>query len=396
MKRLALLICAALFMLLPSSALAARKPLHVLIVQSEDALSQAQALTRALKRAVAASDEYRLADGEFSLEVMTLALGCSDPPDRTCLGKIAAKIKTNQFVWGIMERDGRKLVVRMRLWQRGKNGAEVSARYAARQDEDGLNEVARDLLGRLGGDPAPSSPVDDLDESEADEPDPADDPPGDLVIRAGGVDGQVVIDGRAYGKIRSGYARVQVPAGDHEVLIRAAGHYEAIGDVVVEAKRRSEITLYPEPRHRSKQDDGSNAGAGWAAIGAGGLLVAGGVYSSVKVKEIEEDPAMASYRAQFTKGQNACTEAERGTERPGAPAPGVVADLCSEGRTYQALQYLFFGLGSVAVGTGALILLTDSPSQPPQKDEAARRSVRAEPRFAVGRTSAEVGMRLKF
>jgi hypothetical protein len=144
-------------------------------------------------------------------------------------------------------------------------------------------------------------------------------------------------------------------------LIRAAGHYEAIGNVVVEAKRRSEITLYPEPRNRSKQDEGSNASAGWAAIGVGGLLVAGGVYSSVKVKAIEEDPAMQSYRAQFAKGQNACTEAERGTERPGAAAPGEVADLCSEARTYQALQYLLFGLGSVAVGTGALILLTDSP-----------------------------------
>jgi hypothetical protein len=55
-----------------------------------------------------------------------------------------------------------------------------------------------------------------------------------------------------------------------------------------------------------------------------------------------------------------------------------------------------FGLGSVAVGTGAVILLTESSSERPEKDQARRQRVKAEPQVAVGRTSAEVGMRLQF
>src|SRR5262245_45967895 len=128
MRRLALLLC-VLLVALPSSALAAkRQPVHVLIVQSEDAYAQAEALTEALKRAVAKSDKFAPAEGEFSLEVMTLALGCSEPPDQNCLNQIAAKIKSQQFVWGIMERQGKKVLVRLRMWQRGTNGSEVVAR----------------------------------------------------------------------------------------------------------------------------------------------------------------------------------------------------------------------------------------------------------------------------
>jgi hypothetical protein len=403
MRRLAILLC-VLLTVLPGSALAAKKkPLHVLIVQSEDAYAQAQALTDALRRAVLLSDEYTPAEGEFSLEVLTLALGCSEPPDENCLTQIAAKIKSHQFVWGIMERQGKKLVVRMRMWQRGSNGSEVVARYGPGQDQDRLTEVAVKLLARLSGEPSQSSLAEAAAESADPEPGSEKEPQGDLVIYAGNVDGQIVIDGRARGKIKNGFAKLALPAGEHEVLIRAAGYYEAIEEVSVEPRRRAEVTLNPELRNRSRsrsstEQAGGSSGAGWAAIGFGGLLVAGGAYSAIKVKSINEDPEFTNYRAQFPTSQNACREAERGSERPGTASAGEIARMCEQARTYEALQYLFFGLGGVAIGTGAVILLSGggASSEPPERDHARRPKIKAEPRVAVGRTSAEVALHLEF
>src|SRR5688572_24522550 len=69
MMRLVLLLLGVWLLVWSSSAHAAeRKPLHVLIVQSEDAVREAQALTDALKRAVERSKKFTPAEGEFSLE----------------------------------------------------------------------------------------------------------------------------------------------------------------------------------------------------------------------------------------------------------------------------------------------------------------------------------------
>ena len=86
-----LLFCASVSFSTSVAHAAPKKPLQVLIIQSEDAVDQAQAMTQALKGAVPKTKEFSLAPGEFSLEVMTLAMGCSDPPDGTCLAQIAAK-----------------------------------------------------------------------------------------------------------------------------------------------------------------------------------------------------------------------------------------------------------------------------------------------------------------
>ena len=82
--------------------------------------------------------------------------------------------------------------------------------------------------------------------------------------------------------------------------------------------------------------------------------------------------------------------------RQGAPAPGEVADLCSQARTFEALQYVLLGLGGVAIGTGAVILVTDSSGDAPEKDHRPEEALRPRPRVAVGRSSAEVGLSLNF
>jgi hypothetical protein len=361
-----LLSIVALTLPVPVQA-APRKPLQVLTLQSEDSVREAQALTAALKAAITRSGRHTLGDGDFSLEVMALALACSDPPDGSCLGRIAAKIKSDQFVWGTLENDAGKLLVQLRLWRRGGEGSQVSARYGKKTNGEALDGVADKLLAELDG-VAPAATLEEVKASDdwgGEEPAPQ--PEGDLVIYADDVNGQVVVNGHAHGKIKNGYARIALPAGQHEVLVRASGYYEAIAEVEVEARRRAQVTLHPERRDRARQKRGarqseeSNGGA-YVAIGVGTVLVASGVYAVAKLQTLKD----------------------AGDDDP-------------ERRTYDALQYLGFGLGGVAIGTGAVILLTGggSSEDEPEKDEA-RSSVRAEPRVSVGKTGAEVGVRMSF
>jgi hypothetical protein len=313
---------------------------------------------------------------------------------------IANKLKTRQFVWGSLERAGKKLRIHIRMYRKGGESTEVIARFKATRDGERLAAVASQLLSRLNGEfqstaTAVESPAQNWRE-------PKDEPPGQLVIRAGDATGQVLVNGRAYGKIKNGYAKIEVPAGDHEVAIRAQGYSEVMTQVVVQPKRRAEVTLYPElsdgPGRPSSPDSEarSNAGAGWAAIGVGALLVGGGAYSAVRASSVRDEPAFKSYQAAAQNNQDACVEANRGIEHPGAASSSSVKSLCTKERMYESLQVLLFGLGGVALGTGALILIIDGPSGDAPERDSARGTVRAEPRVAVGRDSAEVGVHLSF
>jgi len=139
------------------------------------------------------------------------------------------------------------------------------------------------------------------------------------------------------------------------------------------------------------EDDGDNSGAGWGAIGVGGLMMAAGVYSTVKVRAINDSPELSGYRSAFRSSQNVCVEADRGTIVPGQASPGEISDLCAEARTFEALQYVFFGLGTVAAGTGVLILLTDDSGKKEQEKRAAR--LRIIPELSPRRSSLNLHMR---
>ncbi len=93
--------------------------------------------------------------------------------------------------------------------------------------------------------------------------------------------------------------------------------------------------------------------------------MAGGVYSTVRVKQINGSPEYTGYRAAIPSSRNICVEAQKGTVVPGQASPSRIDDLCSQAKTFEALEYVLFGLGAVAAGTGVLILLTESPDKKP-------------------------------
>ena len=77
---LAALWFAVAVVLLAPRSWAEERELQVIALGSPDAWENAKALTGALRRAVIRADGLSLASGEFSLEVLTAALDCPEPP----------------------------------------------------------------------------------------------------------------------------------------------------------------------------------------------------------------------------------------------------------------------------------------------------------------------------
>jgi len=340
-----------------------KKRIQVVALLSDDAYEQAQALTVALKNAIEKDARWELQNGDFSLEVMVTALDCKAPPDTACLARIANKINAERFLWGSMKKNGTEVVAALNYWEKGRSGSGTALRYSNNLKDaadEKLTELATGALRDLVGAPQ-----------------------GSLVVLAGNLNGEVFVDGRRVGALRDGRGEFAVALGEHQVELRAQGHNPASGSVEVTASTPAELELTPglanadlapppEREHRS----GSQRTFGWLAIGAGVAFAAGGVYSMVRVNSIGDDPAFESYRNRLRADQDACDEAKRGTRVPGAAPPGDVADQCSTAQTFEVLQYVLFGLAGASIGTGTVLLLTDSGSS------RERPAVSLRPRFA--------------
>jgi hypothetical protein len=114
----------------------------------------------------------------------------------------------------------------------------------------------------------------------------------------------------------------------------------------------------------SSTPSGSNLNAtlGWTGIGVGGALIAAGVFSVVRVNSIEGEEKVERYRQGFRPEVNACDQAEAGVSSriAGAATPGEMQDFCSTAGTFQALEFVFFGLGALSAGAGIYFLATDN------------------------------------
>ncbi|HEX3777577.1 MAG TPA: hypothetical protein VHV51_24075 [Polyangiaceae bacterium] len=382
----------ALAVALPAAA--EPEPVQVLALQSDDAIEQAQAMTLALKNAAKQKSSFTLAPGDYSLEVLSLALGCPDTPDDACLAKIAAKIKADSFVWGTLAKAGPKFDLKLNLYRTHGASKATELHFEAKNDA-AFARVAAESLSKLA--PRPAHGDEDEDEERT----------GKLLLSADDLEGEIVIDGAPAGEIHDGHAELELPVGEHDVSVRADGYHDTEGSVTVTSDKRALLRLHPEKfgtHHDASgtesEDSGgseSNASAGWGAIIVGGAFAVAGIYATVRVNSINHDPDFDGYRAGIPKGDDACDEANRNVTVPGGPSPSRISDLCSQSKTFAALQYVFFGLGAVAAGTGAVILLTDDKSAPPKSAQAARHhEARFDPSLSLGSHSAKLDLRFRF
>jgi hypothetical protein len=128
---------------------------------------------------------------------------------------------------------------------------------------------------------------------------------------------------------------------------------------------------------------------GYTLLAGGLVLAGGGVYAALRVDAFSDSDDFRAYRAGTPRGSDACREAELGRVVDGAPAPATIDDDCKTTKTFQVLQYVFFGLGAAAAATGSVLVLTHD-------SDAPRSAGSARPRVALSPQGARVALDVAF
>lgn len=323
-------------------------PLPVVGISSEDAHEQAAALTQALRSSVRASQGWSLPEREYSLEVLSLTLGCDDVPNEACQARIADEIQAERYVWGTMQRvpGSRDVIVDLRLFERDLPSGTLQLRYADNLVEGGdevLKQLAASAIQKLTGGA----------------------PRGTVQLKAVSAAGEIFVDGHAFGSLQDGGALLRLAPGEHQVEVRGDAGTET-GTIVVRPNETVQLVLgsnrtvlpYLEPELGPGRDWRTTAG--WVGVGVGGGLVLGGVISALQVSSLQDDFGYQQYRMGFPSSENVCDAARAGRRSTveGASTPRAVNEICDKADTYTTLQYVFFGTGIAAIGVGAYFLVS--------------------------------------
>ncbi|HOU91155.1 MAG TPA: PEGA domain-containing protein [Polyangiaceae bacterium] len=368
-----LLLLVALLLATPAFARGGKLEIQILDIASPDAIENARALTIALERAVTRTDSWKLAPGDYSLEVLTAALDCAEPPDPECLGRIANEIESDRFIWGVLSRQGGEVAAELHLWEEGKDKASTTLRYSANLNdaaEDALFQLAQRAIGELLGVAG-----------------------GTLMVVAGNGGGEVMIDGQPRGSLTGGRLELKLPAGDHEVLVRAPGYREARGRVTVPPGDRAEIALdmfsdgepvvaeEPSPE-RARSSPRRALGYGLIGVGAA-VAVAGGVFTGLSAAQ-RDDEEFAEYRSTVPVGEDVCEVAdERGDDD--------IVDKCDANVLTRRMAYILTPSGLVVAGVGIALVATAHP-----RERVAARPGRTTGELRLGPRGGYVGVAVRF
>jgi hypothetical protein len=309
-------------------------PINVITIQTSDADDQAEALTKALRAAVRAMPGWSLGEGDYSLEVLTLSLKCSEPPDANCQSRIADQIHSDRYVWGVLKKKGSSVVGEVHLWVRGKGTSNWSLDYSSNlteSNDDALKRIALEAITQITGGP----------------------PKGGVHVRAGNVSGQVFIDQQPVGALKNGEGTFMVPSGPHKVTVKAVGFTDAESPVVVKPTGAPvEVNLALTPA-------GDTTPINWRRVGGIGALGLGVVFAAVGGASVAQ---VVSAQSTIDK-QRKTVSKDPSFDWCKAP-PTELADACSKGKTFQTMQIVFFPLAAVAGGAGIYLIATSAKSAP--------------------------------
>ncbi len=324
-------------------------PIHVISVQTLDADDQAEALTKALRQAVRAMPGWSQAEGDYSLEVLTLSLKCPDPPDAGCQSRIADQIRADRYVWGVLSKakKGANVVGELSFWVRGKGTTTYKLDYSANltePQEEALKKVAADAVLKLTDGP----------------------PKGEVKVSAGGIAGQVFVDGQPLGALTGGQGSFFVPSGKHELIVKAPGYADMVSEITVKPTSPTDVTVVPVLMGEKTPTNWKRIG-GFAALGAGVGFAGLGIVGSYQIGKLNEEPGYTDYRNRYSSKINVCDVARGDAEdKPVDPKntlkPGEAEELltkyCDPGSTAQLLQVLFYPLAGLAAAAGVFLIAT--------------------------------------
>jgi hypothetical protein len=356
--------------------------IQVLAISSDKSFEHAQALTIALKRAVTRAEGFALGKGDFSLEVLSLALNCNNPPDAGCQKKIADKMGVKRYIWGTLEVKGKESIAELHLWEDGSEKRATTLRYASNltdPSDDTLLQIAEGGFAELMGATQ-----------------------GVLVVTAGNVSGEVFIDGEKVGLISDGRTELTVDPGQHQVLVRAKGFNDATGSVEVRPGASAEVSLSPTPSTTTGPGDSKDSGKGmstrqmlgYGGLGLGGAVTLAGGYFWLQSYLQTNDSDFQAYRDRLGPNRDACEVAKTGAD--GVPADASIVDHCDKNATTKTIARVLVPVGVVIAGAGAFLLLTDDSKEQPQQAKRKRSKTRVQPFVGLGPGGGEVRLNVVF
>jgi hypothetical protein len=354
-------------------------PITVVTIQTSDVDEHADGLTKALRLAVRSTPGWSLSEGDYSLEVLTLSLKCSDPPDPNCESRIADQIHADRFLWGNIKKKGSNVAGELHFWTRGKGSTRVPVSFSSNLADAGdeMKKIGAEALATLTGGP----------------------PKGAVAVHAGKVSGQVFVDGQPIGALSSGEGKFMLASGSRKITVKAPGYADAETSVVVKPVGTSEATLTLTPGEPSQPTDWRRIG-GFIALGSGVVFGTIAVVSTIRVAGLRySDDWKQTLDAVPGTTDDVCDQARNNTLvfNKGANAPltnSDIVDRCDTAKTFEIVQAIFYPAAAVAGGLGLYLLATSGESS--SSTTTGRRTKR--PSFAVtpsfGRRAGTLDVRL--
>lgn len=249
MRRVALALLLAVVTLIVGRPARADAPgahtvaVAVLALDSEDAEEQADALTGGLRSRIRNAPGWSLVETTQSLGMLTAALRCPARPNADCQQKIAEQIKVERYLWGFVQKGPQQgqVTAEIHFYQRNKPDTVIKESYADNlkdpQDDKGLGKIAQRVLERLGGSAM-----------------------GTVVVKASGLEGEVIVDGEKHVPLAQGAARIDLGAGGHSIEIASPGTPTTKRNILVTAGRETVVDVgepqgaqpQPQPEAPSK------------------------------------------------------------------------------------------------------------------------------------------------
>jgi hypothetical protein len=328
----------------------------------------ANSMTDALRTMARNVSGWKVVERAVSMSQMSLAHGCDDI-DAPCLSEIAKGLQADRLLFGTLRRVGPKgkfdFEVSVSIFNAGtrtigKTETAVIPRADARTKK-ALVSYAEPLVAKLSAADAGS---------------------GVLSLQVNVASAEVKLDGQVVGQTRDKHLQLEgMKEGDHRLEVTALGHLTHNQQILVASGQRTEIKVnlepVPEPEVVAapalavateepveEVSSGSLSWLGYTLIGVGAASFAGWGVSMYMVDSTNKNPAFVEYKSAFPESaDDVCDLADNGDTAGGTVSASELAEvqsLCSRGRTFNMLQWVFLGAGVLTASVGTFILVSES------------------------------------
>jgi hypothetical protein len=315
-------------------------PVYVLLIQTDDADDQAEALTQAMRTRVRQAAGWSLLESQQSFETLAIALKCPPRPDAPCLQRIADQLHADHYVWGSMgKKKAGEVRAELHLWGRGRGDVDASESFSDNLKEasdPSVQQIAARLFGTLTGGIGG----------------------GTLVIHAGTGGGAVLVDGVEKAALDGGVARVDVGSGPHTIAVRVPGFEAPLQQATVAAGAEQELSFTlapaaPVPPETHSSFPLRKVATYTTLVAGGGLLIAGGVEGIVWLNQ---------YNTQKSQLKNVPPTISNVCVDEVNPSAVNSCQRSKSALTTSTLGWVFGAVGAALAGTGVYLLASDSGS----------------------------------